>query len=269
MSHPHPRGHDWAPADRILDVDGVTAGYLPGVTILDEVALHVAPGELVGILGPNGAGKSTLLKAIFGLADVRGGHIRFEGADITRIPSHELVARGIGFVPQLNNVFPRLTVNENLRMGSFLAPKEFRRRWGALAPLFPRLTERFQARAGSLSGGERQMLATARALMSDPRLLCLDEPSAGLSPKAQTEIFALIEQINGRGMAVLMVEQNARRCLRICHRGYILDQGRNAVTGSGTELLADPQVVELYLGRLGATTRERTMEPPPDGSPRP
>lgn len=251
-------------AGAVLAAQGVTAGYLRGVTILDDVSLHVDAGELVGIFGPNGAGKSTLLKAVFGLAQVWHGRVTFQGADITGAPSHELVRRGIGFVPQLSNVFARLTVADNLRMGAFAEPSQYRRRWSELADLFPQLTDRMQARAGSLSGGERQMLATARALMGDPRLLCLDEPSAGLSPKAQTEIFELIEKINEAGTSVLIVEQNARRCLRICDRGYILDQGRNAVTGTGQELLADPRVIELYLGRLGAGATDDTgrREPP-------
>jgi branched-chain amino acid transport system ATP-binding protein len=261
------------PADTVLEVSGVTAGYTPGVPILQDVSLHVGGQELVGIFGPNGAGKSTLLKAVFGLASVTGGTVRLDGADITGAPSHELVGRGMGFVPQLDNVFARLTVRDNLRMGSFLRPKEFAGRWEALAELFPRLVERMQARAGSLSGGERQMLAMARALMPGPRLLCLDEPSAGLSPRAQTEVFALISRINETGTAVLIVEQNARRCLAICHRGYILDQGHNAVTGTGRELLDDPAVVELYLGRLGAATRAEASRPgeddrrPPSGEP--
>ncbi len=237
---------------RVLEMCDVTAGYSPGTPILREVSLHVAPGELVGIFGPNGAGKSTLLKAVFGLVGVSSGSIHFQGTDITGAPSHELVARGVGFVPQLDNVFARLTVRDNLRMGSYLRPKDFDDRWEEISPLFPRLSERMRFRAGSLSGGERQMLAMARALMTAPRLLCLDEPSAGLSPKVQREVFALIERINGSGTSVLIVEQNARRCLAICHRGYILDQGRNAVTGTGRELLESPEVVELYLGRLGA-----------------
>lgn len=242
-------------AEPVLEARDVTAGYIPGTMILQGVSLHVDHGELVGIFGPNGAGKSTLLKAVFGLVSVSSGSIRFEGADITGTPSHELVARGVGFVPQLDNVFPRLTVRDNLRMGSYLRPKDFPQRWQELAGLFPRLAERMHFRAGSLSGGERQMLAMARALMTAPRLLCLDEPSAGLAPKAQSEVFALIARINASGTAVLIVEQNARRCLAICDRGYILDQGRNAVTGTGHELLDDPKVVELYLGRLGAAVR--------------
>lgn len=255
------------PAEPVLEASGLTAGYTPGVPILREVDLHVGPDELVGIFGPNGAGKSTLLKTVFGLATATGGSVRFEGADITGAPSHELVGRGVGFVPQLDNVFSRLTIRDNLRMGCYLRPKDFSRRWEALAELFPRLGERMQARAGSLSGGERQMLAMARALMPEPRLLCLDEPSAGLSPRAQTEVFALIARINQSGTAVLIVEQNARRCLAICDRGYILDQGRNAVTGTGRELLDDPAVVELYLGRLGAAERPATG-PAAAGGPR-
>ncbi|MDP9459027.1 MAG: ABC transporter ATP-binding protein [Actinomycetota bacterium] len=252
----------------ILAVRTLTAGYTPGVPILDRVSLRVDQRELVGIFGPNGAGKSTLLKAVFGMVSVHTGAVCFEGDDITGAPSHQLVGRGVGFVPQLENVFPRLTVRDNLRMGSYLRPKEFSSRWAELAELFPRLVERMQGRAGSLSGGERQMLAMARALMPAPRLLCLDEPSAGLSPRAQTEVFQLISQINAAGTAVLIVEQNARRCLAICDRGYILDQGRNAVTGTGRELLDDPKVVELYLGRLGAARRDAAAVPPTRTPPR-
>jgi branched-chain amino acid transport system ATP-binding protein len=248
------------PSTAALEVRTVTAGYLPGIDILHGVSMHVDPHEIVGIIGPNGAGKSTLLKAVFGLVRVRDGEILLRGEAITNQPPHQLVARGVGFVPQLANVFTPLTVRENLRMGVFLAPDAFDERWAELRALFPRLVERFDARAGSLSGGERQMLAMARALMMRPGVLCLDEPSAGLSPRVQAEVFALVREVNRSGVAVLMVEQNARRCLAIAHRGYVLDQGKDAVTGTGEHLLHDPTVIELYLGRLG----ERAA--PPGGS---
>ncbi len=204
----------------------------------------------MGIIGPNGAGKSTLLKAIFGLLDVREGDVLLQGESIVDLTAHELVSRGIGYVPQRDNVFPSLTIRENLEMGVFLKPKMFGARRDAVADLFPRLGERMDQRAGSLSGGERQMLAMGRALMSEPQVLLLDEPSAGLSPVLQDQVFINTRTINKSGVTVIMVEQNARRCLQICDRGYVLDQGRNAYTGPGRELLRDPKVVELYLGTL-------------------
>ncbi len=172
------------------------------------------------------------------------------GTEITGEPPHKLVRRGVGFVPQNRNVFQTLTVRENLEMGCFLAPKRFAERYDVVTTLFPRLAERADQRAGSLSGGERQMVAMGRALMLDPSLLLLDEPSAGLSPMLQDEVFLRCKMINETGVAILMVEQNARRCLQVCHRGYVLDQGRNAYSGSGRELLTDPKVIELYLGTL-------------------
>jgi branched-chain amino acid transport system ATP-binding protein len=238
-------------ADELLiHVDNIHAGYLPGVDILQGCSLELAPGELVGIIGPNGAGKSTLLKALFGLIDVRSGTVSYKGENITGMTAHELVSRGIGYVPQNNNVFPSLTVSENLEMGAYLKPKTFRARLDLVGDLFPRLVERLGQRAGSLSGGERQMLAMSRALMMDPGVLLLDEPSAGLSPVLQDQVFVRTKEINHTGVAVVMVEQNAARCLQICDRGYVLDQGRNAYTDSGHNLLEDPKVIELYLGTL-------------------
>ncbi|MET0143727.1 MAG: ABC transporter ATP-binding protein [Ilumatobacteraceae bacterium] len=234
----------------VLEATDVVAGYVPEVNILNGCNLTVAPGEFVGIIGPNGAGKSTLLKAVLGLVAVRSGEIRLRGDDITGQPAHQLVRRGVGFVPQTKNVFQTLTVRENLEMGCFLAPARFAERYEVVTGLFPRLAERAQQRAGSLSGGERQMVAMARALMLDPSVLLLDEPSAGLSPMLQDEVFLRCKLINETGVAILMVEQNARRCLQVCHRGYVLDQGRNAYSGPGRELLTDPKVIELYLGTL-------------------
>ncbi|HEX6312924.1 MAG TPA: ABC transporter ATP-binding protein [Acidimicrobiia bacterium] len=234
----------------LVEARDLVAGYVPGVDILRGCTLELHDGEIVGVIGPNGAGKSTLIKAMFGLLAVRSGSVRLGGEDITNATPHALVAKGIGYVPQVANVFPTLTVNENLEMGAYLRPREFRTRVAAIEGLFPRIAERRRQRAGSLSGGERQMLAMARALMMDPRVLFLDEPSAGLSPVYQDQVFDRVRDINAGGVAVVMVEQNARRCLQIAHRGYVLDQGRNAHSGSGGDLLHDPKVIELYLGTL-------------------
>ena len=234
----------------LLIADDLTAGYLPGVNILNGCSLELHEGELVGIIGPNGAGKSTLVKAMFGLVNVRKGAVRLRGEDITNMKAHSLVDRGIGYVPQTNNVFPSLTIAENLEMGTYSDPKRFRERFDVVGEMFPRLVERREQRAGSLSGGERQMLAMGRALMMDPSVLLLDEPSAGLSPALQDEVFVRYHRINRAGVSIVMVEQNASRCLQICHRGYVLDQCTNAYTGTGRELLTDPKVIELYLGTL-------------------
>jgi ABC-type branched-subunit amino acid transport system ATPase component len=240
-----------APATvNVIEARDVVAGYVPEVDILNGCDLSVAPGEFVGIIGPNGAGKSTLLKAILGMVSVRSGALFLHGEEITGQPAHKLVQRGVGFVPQTKNVFQTLTVRENLEMGCFLAPKRFDERYEVVTGLFPRLADRANQRAGSLSGGERQMVALGRALMFDPSLLLLDEPSAGLSPMLQDEVFLRCKLINDQGVAILMVEQNARRCLQVCHRGYVLDQGRNAYAGTGRQLLTDPKVIELYLGTL-------------------
>ncbi len=236
--------------DLLIHVDNVTAGYIPGVDILNSCSLELADGELVGIIGPNGAGKSTLLKALFGLINIRIGTVSYRGEDITGMTAHELVSRGIGYVPQNNNVFPSLTIGENLEMGVFLKPKTYKDRLEFVTDMFPRLGERIGQRAGSLSGGERQMLAMGRALMMDPGVLLLDEPSAGLSPMLQDQVFVNTKKINSSGVAVVMVEQNASRCLQICDRGYVLDQGTNAYTDTGRNLLTDPKVIELYLGTL-------------------
>ncbi|MEU2184706.1 ABC transporter ATP-binding protein [Streptomyces thermolilacinus] len=234
----------------VLAADGIVAGYVPGVDVLRGCSVEVRRGEVVGVIGPNGAGKSTLVKAVFGLLRVRGGTVRLGGEDVTGRPAHELVRRGVGYVPQLQNVFPTLTVEENLRMGVYLRPKDHARRAAAVEELFPVLADRRKQKAGAMSGGERQMLAMARALMMEPQLLLLDEPSAGLSPLHQDHVFDRCRMINSAGVAVLMVEQNARRCLQLCDRGYVLDQGRNAYTGTGTALLHDERVIELYLGTL-------------------
>ena len=234
----------------LLEAVDIVAGYVPEVNILNGCSLVLDFGELIGIIGPNGAGKSTLLKALFGLIPVREGKVLFRGEDITGAEAHDLVSRGVGYVPQSNNVFPRLTVEANLEMGLFLRPKLFKERFEVVSGMFPMLGDRRRQRAGSLSGGERQMVAMGRALMMDPSVLLLDEPSAGLSPAYQDEVFIRCRRINAAGVSIVMVEQNAQRCLQICDRGFVLDQGANAYTGTGDELLKDPKVIELYLGTL-------------------
>ncbi|MET3635756.1 ABC transporter ATP-binding protein [Curtobacterium oceanosedimentum] len=234
----------------VLTAKNLVAGYLPGVNILNGCDLDCYPGELIGIIGPNGAGKSTLLKALFGLVSIREGSVSLQGEDITNLKANKLVQAGVGFVPQTNNVFPSLSIEENLQMGLYLRPKKFAERLEVIYDLFPVLGQRRTQRAGSLSGGERQSVAMARALMMDPKVLLLDEPSAGLSPVRQDETFIRTRRINKAGVSIIMVEQNARRCLQICDRGYVLDQGRNAYSGTGRELADDPKVIELYLGTL-------------------
>ena len=234
----------------VVETKGLYAGYLPGVNILNDCNITVKQGELIGIIGPNGAGKSTLLKAIFGLVNVREGSITLNGEDITGLKANKLVSKGVAFVPQTNNVFPSLTIEENLEMGVFQMPKRFQERFDFVVSVFPELGKRRAQRAGSLSGGERQMVAMGRALMVDPKVLLLDEPSAGLSPVRQDEAFLHVRSVNEAGVTVIMVEQNARRCLQICDRAYVLDQGKDAHTGTGRELLADPKMIELYLGNL-------------------
>ena len=241
-----------APDDRsiLVKADELVAGYVPEVNILNGANLDLFDGELIGIIGPNGAGKSTLLKALFGLIPIRSGSVTLRGDDISSAPAHELVSKGIGYVPQNNNVFPSLTVEDNLELGIYLTPKGYQERFDFVAELFPLLGDRRKQKAGSMSGGERQMLAMGRALMMNPSVLLLDEPSAGLSPAYQDEVFIRCRQINRTGVSIIMVEQNARRCLQICDRGYVLDQGRNAYTNTGQALLEDPKVIELYLGTL-------------------
>jgi branched-chain amino acid transport system ATP-binding protein len=239
-----------APVDAVMVATDLIAGYFPGVNILNGCSMYVGPGELVGVIGPNGAGKSTALKALFGLLNITSGTVTLRGEDITSAPAHRLVSLGVGFVPQTNNVFQALTISENLEMGVYLRPSIFKERFEYVVGLFPRLYERRNQRAGALSGGERQMLAMGRALMMEPHVLLLDEPSAGLSPALQDEVFLLCRRINELGVAIIMVEQNASRCLQICDRGYVLDQGRTAYTGTGRALLHDPNVIALYLGTL-------------------
>lgn len=234
----------------VVHAEDLVAGYLPGINILNGCSLTAYQGELIGIIGPNGAGKSTLLKAVFGQVNIRSGRVLLKGEDITGLKANKLVEKGVAFVPQTNNVFPSLTIEENLEMGVFQTPKRFKERFEFVTELFPDLGKRKNQRAGSLSGGERQMVAMGRALMTDPSVLLLDEPSAGLSPVRQDETFIRVKEVNAAGVTVIMVEQNARRCLQICDRAYVLDQGKDAYTGSGRDLLNDPKMIELYLGNL-------------------
>lgn len=238
----------------ILKTTDLVAGYIPEVNILNGCNVTVGEGEFVGIIGPNGAGKSTLLKAVLGQCKIRSGTVNLLDQDITGRKAHELVPLGLGYVPQNRNVFPTLTVRENLEMGCYLKPSVFKERFEFVVGLFPKLGDRAAQKAGALSGGERQMVAMGRALMLEPKILLLDEPSAGLSPALQDEVFVQCRAINATGVSILMVEQNARRCLQVVHRGYVLDQGRNAYTGTGRELLSDPNVIELYLGTLARAT---------------
>ena len=237
-------------ADVALQVQALTAGYTPEVDILHGISLTVAAGEIVTVLGPNGAGKSTLMKAIAGLVTVRSGAVRLFGADLLGAAAHQMVERGLAYVPQVRNIFARLGVEENLDMGAYI-----RRDRGAIAQdkerifgLFPRLKERRRQAAGTLSGGERQMVAMARALMSRPRLLMLDEPSAGLSPKMVGTLFEKVRDVRDSGVTILMVEQNAKAALAISDRGVVLAEGRDRLSGPAHELLADPEVGALYLG---------------------
>ena len=234
----------------VVEAIDIHAGYLPGINILNGCSLIANEGELIGIIGPNGAGKSTLLKAIFGQVNVRSGTIKLNGEDITGLKANKLVEKGVAFVPQNNNVFPSLSIEENLEMGVFQKPKVFKERFDFVASIFPDLATRRAQKAGSLSGGERQMVAMGRALMIDPSVLLLDEPSAGLSPVRQDEAFIRVREVNKAGVTVVMVEQNARRCLQICDRAYVLDQGKDAHTGTGRDLLTDPKMIKLYLGDL-------------------
>jgi branched-chain amino acid transport system ATP-binding protein len=234
----------------VVYAENLVAGYLPGINILNDCSLVANKGELIGIIGPNGAGKSTLLKSIFGQVNVRAGKVWLNGEEITNLKANKLVSKGVAFVPQTNNVFPSLTIEENLQMGVFQTPKRFEERFEFVTNIFPDLGKRRAQKAGSLSGGERQMVAMGRALMIDPSVLLLDEPSAGLSPVRQDEAFLRVKEVNKAGVTVIMVEQNARRCLQICDRAYVLDHGKDAHTGTGRELLNDPKMVELYLGNL-------------------
>ena len=232
----------------LLEVRGVTAGY-GDTEILRNVSIEVGEREIVSIIGPNGAGKSTLMKTIFGLLHPREGSVVFDGHDISRLQPYQIVERGMCYVPQVANVFTDLTVSENLEMGAFLAKtNDISARMERIYEYFPRLKERRNQRAGKMSGGERQMVAMGSALMLDPKLVLMDEPSAGLSPKMVGVIFDQIRKINEAGPAILIVEQNAKLSLEMSDRGYVLASGENRFEGTGKELLNDPEVGRLYLG---------------------
>lgn len=234
----------------VLECNGIAAGYVKGLNILQGIDLVVSKGEVVSIIGPNGAGKSTLLKAIMGLINVSAGRFYIEGIEKTNLPTHKIVNEGVGYVPQVANVFPSLTIEENLDMGAWSLTKNRKESIVKIFEDFPLLAERKKEKAGNLSGGQRQILALARALVTSPEILLLDEPSAGLSPMAIDDVFKTIKKINENGVSILLVEQNAKRALKFSDRGYVLDQGRNAYQGNGTDLLNDPRVVDLYLGKL-------------------
>ena len=232
----------------LLAVEDVWAGYIKDLDILQGINFHIFPGELVAVIGPNGAGKSTLAKTIFGLLNPHKGKITFKSENIARLKSNQIVKRGMCYVPQIANVFPSLSVEENLEMGAFIRKDSLSGLKGKIYDTFPVLAQRRQQRAGTLSGGERQMLAMGKALMLEPSLLLLDEPSAALSPVLVNSVFEQIQRINQSGTAIVLVEQNARKALAMAHRGYVLDTGRDRFTGKGNELLNDPKVGELYLG---------------------
>ncbi|HMN99052.1 MAG TPA: ABC transporter ATP-binding protein [Miltoncostaeaceae bacterium] len=244
----------------VLHADNLVGGYVEEVDILRGCTLTAAEGEIVVVIGPNGAGKSTLAKAIFGLVRVREGRVRLRGQDVTGAPPHEVTAQGMSYVPQVANVFGSLTVQENLEVGGVLRKTQIRERSQRMLELFPPLLVRRRQRAGTLSGGQRQMLAMARALMPDPSVLLLDEPSAGLAPQAVAQVFETVADINRAGVTIVMIEQNARRALALADRGYVLEGGTNRFEGTGDALLADPQVAELY---LGGVERGRPEPPPP------
>jgi neutral amino acid transport system ATP-binding protein len=251
--------NEGTPAAKLLETEGVVAGYVPEVDILDGVSVNVKEGEIVTIVGPNGAGKSTLIKTIFGLLRPREGRIIFRDEDIAGRRPHDITRLGLNYVPQLDNVFPSLTVEENLEMGS-LDRSRTKDQKERMYELFPRLGERRSQAAGTMSGGERQMVAMAMALMPDPQVLLLDEPSAGLAPAFVDAIFEKTQQVNQEGVTIVMVEQNARRALAMSNRGYVLDLGKDRFEGPGKDLLEDPKVAELYLGGTARIDRAEVAE---------
>lgn len=249
MSEPAPPTAGTPPhGEPVLLAEELVGGYVPEVDILRGCNLTVSDGEMVVVIGPNGAGKSTLIKAIFGLVKLRSGRVALRGDDVTGLPPNQINALGMSFVPQTNNVFPSLTIEENLEIGAAKRREGMHERVDEMYAMFPRLRERRRNRAEGLSGGERQMLAVARALMPRPTVLLLDEPSAGLSPLAVGEVFEMVKRVNDSGVTIVMIEQNAKAALGLADRGYVLEGGQNRFTGKGSDLLNDPQVAELYLG---------------------
>ncbi|MBW4983443.1 ABC transporter ATP-binding protein [Mameliella sp. CS4] len=237
-----------APGGPFLIGDTMTGGYGKGPDILHDCTIAVDKGEIAVIVGPNGAGKSTAMKAVFGMLDVRSGAVRLDGHDITQLTPQDRVAQGMGFVPQTSNIFTSMTVEENLEMGAFIRLDDFRSTMEQVYELFPILKEKRRQPAGELSGGQRQQVAVGRALMTQPKVLMLDEPTAGVSPIVMDELFDRIIEVARTGISILMVEQNARQALEIADKGYVLVQGSNAYTGTGKELLADPEVRKSFLG---------------------
>ena len=231
----------------VLELADVHAGY-GDTAILHGVSLQVGAGEIVVVIGPNGAGKSTAMKAVFGLLNITAGAIRLAGREITNTPPEQVVTEGVCYVPQTGNVFVSLSVEENLEMGAYVRRDDFRPRLREIYEMFPPLKEKRHQPAGSLSGGQRQMVAMGKALMLEPKILLLDEPTAGLSPKYRGEIFSLVRTINAAGTPILMVEQNAKQALGIAHRGYVLVDGQNRFTGTGRELIEDREVAQMFLG---------------------
>lgn len=232
----------------VLDVQAVTAGYSAEVDILHDVDLSVESGEIVSVIGPNGAGKSTLLKAVFGLIKPRSGRILLKGEDVTGLAPDKIVRKKIVYVPQVQNIFPSLTIQENLEMGAFIRTDDFQHKFDEVFKLFPILKERRNHKVGQLSGGQRQMAAMGRALMLDPEILLLDEPSAGLAPMLVADIFNKISEINTQGVSIVIVEQNAMEALKMADRGYILAMGKNVLDDTGEALLANEEVGRHYLG---------------------
>ena len=231
----------------ILKIEHITVGYTE-VEILQDVQVEVKSGEIVSVIGPNGAGKSTLLKAVFGVLKPKGGQIILKDEDITGLKPDKIAKKGISYVPQLDNVFPSLTIQENFEMGAFIRKDDYNKRLDEIYELFPILKGRKKQKTGQLSGGQRQMVAMGRALMLDPEVLLLDEPSAGLAPLVVADIFEKIKEINAAGVSIVIVEQNAREALGMAHHGYILAMGKNILDDSGQALLANDEVGRLYLG---------------------
>ena len=228
--------------------ESMTGGYGQGPHILHDCNISVSKGEIAVIVGPNGAGKSTAMKAIFGMLKMSSGSVYLDGEDITKLTPQQRVLAGMGFVPQTQNIFTSMTVEENLEMGAFIRDDDFRETMEQVYDLFPILKRKYNQPAGELSGGQRQQVAVGRALMTKPSVLMLDEPTAGVSPIVMDELLDKIIEVARTGISVLMVEQNARQALEIANKGYVLVQGRNAFTGTGTELLADEQVRKSFLG---------------------
>ena len=235
-------------AEPFLIGDTMTGGYGKGPDILHDCTIAVNPGEIAVIVGPNGAGKSTAMKAVFGMLNVRSGSVRLDGEDITKLTPQDRVIKGMGFVPQVRNIFTALTVEENLEMGAFIRKDDFKDTMAQVYDLFPILKEKRLQAAGELSGGQRQQVAVGRALMTQPKVLMLDEPTAGVSPIVMDELFDRIIEVARTGIPILMVEQNARQALEIADKGYVLVQGRNAHAGTGKALLADEEVRRSFLG---------------------